>query len=34
MSGDFGGIPVVDATTAPAKLYVGAARHRRVRLGS
>jgi hypothetical protein len=33
MSGDFGGIPVVDATTAPARLYVGAAHRRRVRHG-
>ena len=34
MSGDFGGIPVVDATTATAKLYIGAARRRVVRHGS
>lgn len=33
MSGDFGGIPVVDATTLPAKLYTGAARCRVVRHG-
>lgn len=34
MSGDFGGIPVVDATTATATLYTGAARRRVVRHGS
>lgn len=34
MSGDFGGIPVIDATTGAAKLYTGAARRRVARHGS